>query len=60
MLRECWEEKERELLQKDIESQLKHNLENAEPPLSDVLTHLIEDEDKELPSNEEVDKVKHS
>lgn len=26
--------------------------------MPDVLNHLIDDEDKELPSNEEVDKVK--
>lgn len=58
VLRSNWENKERELLQHDIDSQLKLLQENAENPQQEALARLVEEEDKELPTHEEVEKVK--
>ena len=60
VLRSNWEAKEMELLQKDIESQLQVVAENTEQPMQDILNNWVDEEDKELPGSEEVEKVKHS
>lgn len=57
-LKQNWEKKEKEQLQRDIEAQLKQNAENAETPLTDLFARFVEEEEKDLPSNEEVEKVK--
>ncbi len=41
-------------MQRDIDTQLKLIADNSESPQLEVFTKLVEEEDKELPSNEEV------
>lgn len=60
VLRNSWESKEKALLEKDIDSQLRVVAENNEQPMQEVLNNLIDEEDKELPSSEEVEKHKNN
>ena len=54
MLRSSWESKEKAFLEKDIDAQLRLVAENNEQPMLEVLTNLIDEEDKDVASSEEV------